>query len=165
MGLRLRTPILPIAPVAGWLNSGPIDVAAHGAAVTLLHFWALSCPLCKDQMPAVVQWLERYGPRGLRVIGVHTPLVETDKNEVMVERMVRAFKLTHPIVLDQEGVVASTYQVDAVPTYFLYDRNLLLRYRHTGSQATAPVTRMIERLLNEAEQEERGDRRAVVGGN
>ncbi|MDC4223857.1 MAG: TlpA disulfide reductase family protein [Candidatus Manganitrophus sp.] len=151
MGLRLRTPVRPIEPVYGWLNGGPVDVARPDAPVTLIHFWGLSCPLCKEQMPTIRRWIEQFGPRGLRVIGVHTPLVRDDQDEVMVERMVGTLGLDHPLALDQEGEVASSYQVDAVPTYFLYDADRLLRYRHTGYQAEKPVERMIERLLSEAE--------------
>lgn len=79
----------------------------------------------------------------------------------MVERMVRALALRHPIALDQEGEAASAYQVDAVPTYFIYDRDRLLRYRHTGDQAEKPVERMIERILNEAEHQAAGGRPAA----
>lgn len=161
MGLRLRTRIEPIA-VGEWINGGPVDPSRHGSPATLLHFWGLSCPLCKEQMPAVRRWVERFGPKGLRVIGIHTPLDEKDRNEVVVERMVRTLEVTHPMALDQTGAVAAAYQVDAVPTYFLYDRDLLLRYRHTGSQATRPVERMIERLLAEAEGAPVPDRRAVA---
>lgn len=161
MGLRLRTPIRPIAPVRGWLNSGPVDVARSEGPATLIHFWGLSCPLCKEQMPSVRRWIEQFGPRGLRVIGVHTPLTRDDQDDVMVERMVRALALRHPIALDQEGEVASAYQVDAVPTYFIYDRDRLLRYRHTGYQAEKPVERMIERILNEAEHQAAGGRPAA----
>lgn len=160
MGLRLRTPIQPIEPVRGWLNAKPVDVGHLNAPATLIHFWGLSCPLCKEQMPTVRQWIEQFGPRGLRVIGVHTPLVRDDQDEVMVERMAKTLDLHHPLALDQEGNVAATYQVDAVPTYFLYDRDRLLRYRHTGYQAEKPVERMIDRLLTEAEGEAISHRRA-----
>jgi len=111
-------------------------------------------------MPTVRRWIEQFGPRGLHVIGVHTPLVRDDQDDVMVERMVRTLGLDHPLALDQEGEVASSYQVDAVPTYFLYDADRLLRYRHTGSQAEKPVERMIERLLSEAEGKASLQRRA-----
>jgi thiol-disulfide isomerase/thioredoxin len=153
MGLRLRTPIRPIEPARGWLNGEPIDVTRSGAAATLIHFWGLSCPLCKEQMPTVRRWIEQFGPRGLRVVGVHTPLVRDDQDEVKVERMVQTLDLHHPIALDQEGAVAAAYKVDAVPTYFVFDRNRLLRYRHTGYQSERPIERMIERLLSEAERE------------
>lgn len=151
MGLRLHTPIRPIEPVRGWLNGEPVDVTRPGAPATLIHFWGLSCPLCKEQMPTVRNWVERFGPRGLRVIDIHTPLVRDDQDDVMVERMIRTVDLHHPVALDQEGEVAKAYQVDAVPTYFLYDRDRRLRYRHTGRQAEKGVERMIERILSESE--------------
>jgi thiol-disulfide isomerase/thioredoxin len=151
MGLRLHTPIRPIGPVQGWLNQGPVDPTRIDATAILIHFWSLSCPLCKEQMPIVERWIAQFGPRGLRGIGVHTPLIQDDRDDVLVEQMVRALDLQHPIALDQEGAVATVYQVEAVPTYFVYDRNRLLRYRHTGDRAEKPVTRMIERILAEAE--------------
>ncbi len=151
MGLRLHTPIPPIEPVRGWINVESADLTAPGAAATLVHFWGLSCPVCKDQMPTLRRWIERFGPRGLRVIGIHTPLTMEDQDEVIVERMIRTLDLHHPIALDHEGAIATAYHVDAVPTYFIYDRDRLLRYRHTGRQAERSVERMIERVLSEAE--------------
>lgn len=161
MGLRLHTPIHPIEPVRGWLNGGPVDVTRPGPPATLIHFWGLSCPLCKEQMPTVRNWIERFGPRGLRVVGIHTPLTLDDQEEGRIERMVRALDLHHPIALDPEGEVARVYQVDAVPTYFIYDAALLLRDRHTGRRAEKPVERMIERVLSEAEAKTAGDRSAA----
>ena len=149
MGLRLHTPIQPVEPVRGWLNQGPVEVTRPGAAATLLHFWGLSCPLCKEQMPTVRRWVAQFGPRGLRVVGMHTPLIPEDQDHVKVERMVRSLDLHHPIALDQERAVAAAYQVEAVPTYFIYDRALRLRARYTGRQAEKPVERMIERVLSE----------------
>lgn len=149
MSIRLRTPIKPIEPVIGWLNGGPVDVTRPGPPATLLHFWALSCGACKEQMPAVRRWVERFGPRGLRVVGIHIPLIPEDHDVAEVEERVRDLALRHPIALDQEGIVAAAYEIRFVPSYFVYDQALLLRHRHAGYEAAAPTERAIERVLSE----------------
>ncbi len=38
--------------------------------VILLNFWATWCPPCKKEMPAFMELQEKYGKRGLQIIGI-----------------------------------------------------------------------------------------------
>ena len=52
-----------------WLDpTAPHDFAAH--RLTLLRWWTVQCPFCADSMPALATLGERFGPRGLALVGV-----------------------------------------------------------------------------------------------
>lgn len=44
------------------------DFAAH--RLTLLRWWTVQCPFCADSLPALATLGERFGPRGLALVGV-----------------------------------------------------------------------------------------------
>jgi thiol-disulfide isomerase/thioredoxin len=44
----------------------------------LVHFWAVSCGICKDKMPQLNEIKKKYGPMGLQTVAVHMPRYEAD---------------------------------------------------------------------------------------
>ena len=46
------------------------NLASQKGKVILLDFWATWCPPCKVEIPWFVEFQEKYGPKGLIVIGV-----------------------------------------------------------------------------------------------
>jgi len=61
-----------------------------------------TCVNCIRTLPYVQAWHERYGGKGLTVIGVHTPEFTFAQYESNVERGIREFGLTYPIVVDSD---------------------------------------------------------------
>jgi len=55
---------------------------------------------CIRTLPYVQAWHERYQDKGLTVIGVHTPEFTFAQYESNVERGIREFGLTYPVVVD-----------------------------------------------------------------
>src|ERR1700693_303783 len=63
------------APEIGriWLNSPPLNFRQLRGRAVLVDFWDYTCVNCIRTLPYVQAWHERYGGKGLTVIGVHTP--------------------------------------------------------------------------------------------
>src|ERR1041385_7933228 len=90
------------APEIGrvWLNSPPLSFRQLRGRAALVDFWDYTCVNCIRTLPYVKAWYERYKDVGLTVIGVHTPEFTFAQYESNVERGVREFGLTYPIVVD-----------------------------------------------------------------
>jgi cytochrome c biogenesis protein CcmG, thiol:disulfide interchange protein DsbE len=86
----------------------------------LLDFWATWCKPCLEAMPELERWHTTYGPRGLTVIGVS---VDGPRNFAKVRPFATRLGLTYPIVLDQDERLRHLYQVIAMPTAVLIDRD------------------------------------------
>jgi len=53
-----------------WIGSEPLTMEKLKGKVVVLDFWATWCVPCIKQFPTLRQWQEKYGPRGLVIIGV-----------------------------------------------------------------------------------------------
>ncbi|MBX5483007.1 MAG: redoxin domain-containing protein [Myxococcaceae bacterium] len=148
MPLPLRSPIPSLDDADEWLGDGPVARKALAGHPVLIHFWALGCLACEEQLPEVKRWHETFGPQGLKVIGVHTPLQIHGNTREEIEAAARAAGLTHPIALDHHGILATAFDVRLTPSYFVFDDTGHLRHYHAGYKAVAPVEQVLHRLIH-----------------
>jgi thiol-disulfide isomerase/thioredoxin len=116
-----------------------------------VDFWDYTCVNCLRTLPYVQAWHERYFDKGLTVIGVHTPEFTFAQYEANVERGIREFGLTYPVVLDSNREIWKLFANRYWPTKYLLDKDGYLRYGHFGEGAYAETERMIQELLHEVD--------------
>ncbi|PYX38217.1 MAG: hypothetical protein DMG81_12440 [Acidobacteria bacterium] len=140
------------APEIGrlWLNSPPLSFRQLRGRVVLVDFWDYTCVNCVRTLPYVQAWHERYVGKGLTVIGVHTPEFTFAQYESNVERGVREFGLTYPIVVDNDREIWKAFANRYWPTKYLLDKEGYLRYAHFGEGAYRECEEVIRELLLEA---------------
>ena len=56
-----------------WINSDPLKLEDLRGRVVLVEFWTFGCINCRNTLPFVKSWHDRYREKGLTVIGVHSP--------------------------------------------------------------------------------------------
>ncbi len=91
---------------------------------------------------------ERFGGRGVRVIGVHTPEFDHERDPASVRREVKRLGLAYPIVLDNEMKMWEALDNRAWPALYVIDRRGAIREVHVGEihSGTAEARRLEERL-------------------
>jgi thiol-disulfide isomerase/thioredoxin len=139
------------APEIGhvWLNSPPLSFRQLRGRVVLVDFWDYTCVNCIRTLPYVQAWHERYVSKGLTVIGVHTPEFTFAQYESNVERGVREFGLTYPIVVDNNREIWKAFANRYWPTKYLLDKEGYLRYAHFGEGEYRECEEAIRELLKE----------------
>lgn len=139
------------APEIGrvWLNSTPLSFRHLRGRVVLVDFWDYTCVNCIRTLPYVQAWHERYKDKGLTVIGVHTPEFTFAQYESNVERGIREFGLTYPIVIDSDREIWKAFANRYWPTKYLLDKDGYLRYGHFGEGGYAECEQVIQELLSE----------------
>jgi len=141
------------APEIGhvWLNSPPLSFHLLRGRAVLVDFWDYTCVNCIRTLPYVQAWHERYRDKGLTVIGVHTPEFTFAQYESNVERGIREFGLTYPIVIDSNREIWKAFANRYWPTKYLLDKDGYLRYGHFGEGAYGETEQVIQELLREIE--------------
>ena len=141
------------APEIGrvWFNSPPLSFRQLRGGVVLVDFWDYTCVNCIRTLPYVQAWHERYGNKGLTVIGVHTPEFTFAQYESNVERGIRKFGLTYPVVIDSNLEIWKAFANRFWPTKYLLDKEGYLRYAHFGEGAYGETEEAIQELLREVD--------------
>ena len=139
------------APEIGrvWFNSSPLSFRQLRGRAVLVDFWDYTCVNCIRTLPYVQAWHERYCDKGLTVIGVHTPEFTFAQYESNVERGIREFGLTYPIVVDSDREIWKAFANRYWPTKYLLDKDGYLRWGHFGEGGYAECEQVIQELLRE----------------
>ena len=101
---------------------------------TLVHFWAVSCGICKDKLPQLHELIKRYEPLGLNTIAVHMPRYEADTDLDTVDQAIRNNKITEPTAVDSLHKLKDAFLNEQgwVPVYYLFDTDGKLKTRAAG---------------------------------
>ncbi|MCI3919127.1 redoxin domain-containing protein [Paenibacillus sp. TRM 82003] len=149
--MRLRAPLPELSGATEWAN-GEATAAALAGKPVLVHFWAVSCYLCKEGLPLVNEWRSKYGERyGLQVVGVHMPRSEADTDLAAAKRIVAEYGLTHPVALDNAHVVTDAFRNEFVPAYYLFDELGQLRHFQAGERGLGMMEQRIHKILGPKE--------------
>ncbi|HEY0082199.1 MAG TPA: redoxin domain-containing protein [Pyrinomonadaceae bacterium] len=119
---RIGTEMPSLEGATEWFNATGARAAAEAQGrPTLVHFWSAGCSVCKDNLPHVAAWRERFD--GLHIIAVHSPHSEVEADAEQVRDEVSLNQITEPCAMDNEGKLRAAFQneSDEVPAYYLYD--------------------------------------------
>jgi thiol-disulfide isomerase/thioredoxin len=147
--MRLKDPIPNLDGASLWLNGRVTKKELLNGKPTLIHFWSVSCSTCKDTMPKVNQLCEIYRDK-LNVLSVHMPLSKNDVNIEQIKKIARIHHITHPIYVDNSTILSDRMNNQYVPSYYLFDRNGLLRHVHSGGGGIKTLEKRIQRVLMES---------------
>lgn len=151
LGSETNSPTAPEFAPGTWLNSEPLTLKSLRGRVVLVDFWTFGCYNCRNTLPFLKRWHERYGDKGLTIVGVHSPEFDEEKKIENVRRQVASLGIRYPIVTDNDYETWRAYKVAAWPTVFLLDKSGHIRWSHVGEGAYDETERTIQKLLAESE--------------
>jgi thiol-disulfide isomerase/thioredoxin len=123
--------------------------------VVLLDVWRYACTSCRATVPWVKDVRQRYGGRGLVLVGVHTPAFTFEHEKDKVEAEVRRHGLDYPHLLDDDSAYMKALGAQGWPSMYLVDRCGRVRESQFGEVAlkndpdAARMEAAIETLLAE----------------
>ena len=129
------------------LDGAEVSLRALRGNVVLVHFWTFGCSNCRHMLPRYSAWLDRFGARGLRVVGVHTPEMDYERDPAALARFVRDEKIRWPVLVDADEAIWSRYRVRAWPTIVLIDRAGVVRATFVGDDQSSTIEDALARLL------------------
>lgn len=152
MPMRIGTPMPSLEGATEWITG---DAAQATELVqgqpTLVHFWSVSCGMCKENLPTVAEWRDSKRERGLRVIGIHMPRYEADTNVATAREAVATYNMTEPIAVDNEHKLKDAFQNEHgyVPAYYLFDAEGKLKSFAAGEKGLTFLKSALDRMLPE----------------
>ncbi len=150
MSMKINDPIPQFSGATKWLNGTELqaDEVSNGSP-TLVHFWAVSCGICKTNMPALRDLRSKFGAKGLKTIAVHMPRYEADTDVNGVEAAITEFEINELCAIDNEHKLKDAFQNEQgwVPVYYLFDGDRKLRSRSAGEYGLGVLTKALEKMF------------------
>ena len=143
----------PAAPLFGatrWLNASPLTTENVKGKVVLVNFWTYSCINCLRVLPHVRAWAEKYGDRGLVVVGVHTPEFAFEKDIANVAKAAVSLGVNYPIAIDNDFAIWRAFGNQAWPALYFIGADGHVRHHVLGEGGYDRSERLIQQLLTEA---------------
>lgn len=137
-----------------WFNSKPLTTEYFKGKVTLVDFWTYGCWNCYRSFPWLHELEETMQGKDFRVIGIHTPEFDHEKVRDNVAKKIKEFKLTHPVMMDNDFGYWSAYNNRYWPAFYLVDKQGRLRHlfvgeTHANTRQARAIEAAIESLLKE----------------
>jgi peroxiredoxin len=95
--------------------------------VVMVNFWATWCGPCRVEMPHLNRLYEKYRSAGFVLFGVN---VDEDIRNAVV--LAQKLGLKFPVLADSDKRVSKQYDVTAMPSTVLIDRDGRVRHVHRG---------------------------------
>ncbi|SEJ50627.1 Thiol-disulfide isomerase or thioredoxin [Bhargavaea ginsengi] len=144
--MKLRTPMPELGGATEWLNGVRTKADLVGERPTLIHFWSVSCGLCKDMMPHIGAIRDKYGDR-LNVVAVHMPRSGDDADMGKIRQAAAAHGITQPVFVDGAKELTGAFGNRYVPAYYVFDKTGRLRHYQAGEGGMLMLEKRISRLL------------------
>ena len=135
------------AGATGWLNSAPLTGADLRGKVVLTDFWTLTCINWLRTLGYVRAWAEKYGDRGLVVVGVHTPEFPFERDTENIRAAATHMRVGYPIAVDSDYAVWDAFANRYWPAVYIADADGRIRHHHFGEGGYEECETVIQQLL------------------
>jgi thiol-disulfide isomerase/thioredoxin len=147
MPLRMNSPLPLLEGGTDWFNGAEVRGEDLKGKTVLVHFWSISCGVCKESLPDLTRWIETWGPVGLVVISVHMPRQESDTSVPAVQEAIEEYEVKQPCVVDNWHTITDAFENKYVPAYYIFDTEGKLRHFQAGEKAIKMVEPVLARLF------------------
>jgi thiol-disulfide isomerase/thioredoxin len=121
-----------------------VTLADYKGKVILIDFWATWCGPCKVEIPHFVEFQEKYGPKGLQIVGI-----SVDDTAEKLEPYVKEMGMNYPVLqgLGREEVQDAYGPILGIPVSVVISREGKVCATHTGLTGKDVFEKEIEALL------------------
>lgn len=132
----------PAITLTGWMN-GEVTPADMKGKVVVVDIWATWCGPCIRSIPHNNELVEKFGEKGLVLIGV----CSSGNGQEKMEQVAQEKGIKYPVGKDASLKVEKDWKVGFYPTYAVIDRNGKVRAIGLTPKG---VDTVVEKLLAES---------------
>ncbi len=126
------------------LNGNIETLADYRQNVLLVNNWAIWCPPCKAEMPALEAYYDAHASDGLMIIAIEAGAA---RHEVLP--FVQSYGLKFQIWLDPQHASMAAFRNGNLPNSLVIDRAGMVRYAWTGAISQAMLEKFVTPLLSQ----------------
>ncbi len=127
------------------LDGSRVELTALKGKVVVINFWATWCPPCREEMPYLVKLVKERAADGVELVAISND--DLDGQREAVERYVRVLPEVQPYVALGRPEVGAIYEVAALPSVFVLDRDGHVLVSHQGQASESQLRRWIGKAL------------------
>jgi thiol-disulfide isomerase/thioredoxin len=130
------------------LDNRVFEFRKRTGKLTLLDFWGTQCVPCIATIPHLKSLQEKYGPAGLRVIGITYENEGTaEQQRRQVDRICQTQKINYKVLLGgSDCPVKQQLRVQFLPTLILVDRNGWIIDQYVGRPSNVQLEELEEKI-------------------
>lgn len=150
MPMRIGDAMPNLEGATSWINGTPEEIKEKvKGKPTLVHFWAVSCGICKSKMPQLNEIKAKYGPMGLETVAVHMPRYEADTDLQTVKQAIADNHIEEPVAVDSLHKLRDAFQNEQgwVPVYYLFDAEGKLKTRAAGEYGVGILQQALDKMF------------------
>lgn len=148
--MKIGDAMPPLDGATTWINGSLEDTLEDiKGKPTLVHFWAVSCGICKTKMPQLQELTGKYAPLGLKTVSVHMPRYEADTDLDTVDQAMRENNITEPTAVDSLHRLRDAFLNEQgwVPVYYLFDTDGKLKTRAAGEYGVGVLQTALDKMF------------------
>ena len=121
-----------------------VSLQSYKGKVILLDFWATWCGPCKVEIPHFIEFQQKYGPKGLQVVGI-----SVDDPVDKLAPYVKEMGMNYPVLqgLGHDAVQDAYGPILGIPVSVMISRDGKICATHTGLTSKDVFATEIESLL------------------
>ena len=127
-------------------NHGNVRLQEQIGNVVLINFWASWCGPCREELPLLEQLQQDYADLGFTILAVNV-----DKDPAKADVLLNDIAVSFPVLFDKDAKVSKLYDVSAMPTTVIVDRDGNQRLLHKGYKSgdVEKYQQVVKSLLRE----------------
>jgi len=134
--------------LTNWINTEPIEsLETLQGKVVLIDFWTYSCINCIRTIPHNRSLWDKYQDDDFVLIGVHAPEFAFERKIENLEREVRDFEITYPVVQDNEFATWDNFKNRYWPAVYIIDKEGYIRFTHFGEGKYEEIDDVVAELI------------------
>jgi len=128
-------------------DGATISLQSLKGKVVLVDIWASWCIPCRAAFPAYDSLYRQYRDQGFEVLAINV-----DETRSAADRFLSGREFQMRVLFDPAGVAPTGFNVRAMPTSYLVDKQGAIRFSHEGftDKALPQYRREVEQLIQEA---------------
>lgn len=136
----------PVCALTSVLDAKSYNLQQFKGKVVYVDFWASWCGPCVQSFPFMNNLEHEFKDKGLQIVAINMDETANDAQNFLAKHPAKFSVLT-----DSNQQCAKAFDVKAMPSSYLIDRNGVIRHEHLGFKAgeTEQLQTLIKQLLME----------------